>query len=86
MLGCGKGVATGADLVVPADNLTAGGGIPGTDAMVFVEKTRAGLQSSLMGDVTKADVPATGEESPRLPCNCGLELRWVPWGARATRQ
>ena len=71
MLEGGKGDVTGAGLVVPADNLTAAGAILGTGAMVFVAKTRAGLQSNLMGDVTKDDVPATGEESPRLTCNCG---------------
>ena len=71
VLDSGKADATGAGLVVPVDNLTAGRGITGSDAMVFVAKTRAGLPSGRMGDVTKADVPATGEGSARPPCSCG---------------
>ena len=63
--------ATGAGLVVLVDNLTTGEALPGTDALVSVGKTRAGLPSNLMGDVTKVDVPVTGEESPWLPCNLG---------------
>lgn len=71
--------ATGAGLVVPVDNLTAGGPPPSTDALVFVAKTRAGLPSILMGDVTKVDVPVTGEESPWLPCNLGrADTNFVP--------
>jgi len=59
-------------VVAPVGNLTAGGGLPSTEALVLVAKTRAGLPSSLMGDGSKVDIPAAGTESPCVAPCCNL--------------
>lgn len=55
--------------VVPVGKLRAGRGLPSTEALVLVVKTRVGLPPNLTGDGRKVDVPAAGKDSPWVaPC------------------